>query len=91
MADAALKTSAFTHPYTITVTSWSSKTFNNAVPGVPLLRNLDTVTCSQHGSQTIQGTAAIAVDLDGRKFAKVGDTTTCGAVIASGDPKIQLS
>lgn len=89
MADAAIKTSTFTHPYTITVTSGSSTTFN--IPGVPLLRNLDTVTCSQHGAQTIQGTASIATDLDGRKFAKVGDTTTCGAVIATGDPNIQLS
>ena len=91
MANAALKTSTFTHPFTITVTSWSVKTFNNGTPNVPLLRDQDTVTCSQHGSQTIVGTATIAKDLDGRKFARVGDLTTCGATIATGDPAIGLS
>mgnify|MGYP000950092557 CR=1 FL=1 len=91
MADAAIKTSTWTHPYTITVQKWSTKTFN--LSGVPLLRDQDDVSCSQHGPQKILGTAVKArdIDPDGNKFAKVGDTTTCGAVIATGDPNIQLS
>ena len=89
MADAATQVSTFTHPYAITITSYSSKTKNH--DGKWLLRHGDTVTCSQHGAQTIVGTAAKAVDLDSKKFAKKGDLTTCGAIIATGDPTIQWS
>jgi len=91
MADAALKTSTWTHPYTITVQKWSEKTFN--IDGIPLLRDQDDVNCSQHGPQKIQGSATLArvIDTDGNKFARVGDSTPCGAVIATGDPKIDLS
>lgn len=88
---AALKTSTWTHPYAITVQKWSQKTFN--ISGTPLLRDQDDVTCSQHGPQKIQGSASKARDIDteGNKFARVGDSTPCGAVIANGDPNIQLS
>lgn len=89
MADAATQTSTFTHPYAVTLTSWSSKTKNHM--GEWLIRNGDTVTCAQHGSQTIIGTASKARDIDGSIFAKVGDVTTCGAVIISGDSTIQWS
>lgn len=89
MADAATQVSTFTHPYAVTITSWSSKTKNH--DGKWLLRNTDTVTCAQHGAQTVVGTASKAKDLDGKVFAKVGDVTTCGAVIATGDSSIQWS
>jgi uncharacterized Zn-binding protein involved in type VI secretion len=89
MADAAIQYSRFTHPYTVEITSFSDKTKNQS--GAWLVRDGDTVTCTQHGAQTIIGTAAIAKDLDGKKFAKVGDVTTCGAVISVGDDTIQWS
>lgn len=92
MANAALITSTFTHPYTVVVTSTGSpKTRNSA--GVALLRHDDTVSCTQHGTKKIIGTASKARDLDGKIFAKVGDVaeSPCGAIIATGDPKIQLS
>lgn len=89
---AATEISTFTHvPYTITLGTRSSTTKNHA--GKWLLRNGDTVTCSQHGAQTIVGTASIAVDLDLKKFAREGDVTSCGAVITigTGDPTILWS
>ena len=89
MADAATQGSTFTHPYVVTITSFSSKTKNHT--GQWLVRNTDTVTCAQHGAQTIIGTASKAKDLDGKIYAKVGDVTTCGAVIATGDSTIQWS
>lgn len=86
------KPDIFLHPpYTVTITSRSLKTFN--LDGIALLRNTDTVTCSQHGTQLITGSASIARDLDLKPFAREGDSTPCGAVIkvGSGDPKILLS
>ena len=86
------KPNIFLHsPYTVTITSRSTKTFNS--DGIALLRNTDTVTCSQHGAQTIIGTASIARDLDSKIFAREGDITSCGAVISvgSGDATILLS
>ena len=100
MANAATQASLFTHPpYAITINSWSSKTKTQG--GQWLLRNGDQVTCTQHGPQTIVGTASIAYDLEKApgdvspsatsRFAKVGDVTTCGALINSGDPNLQWS
>lgn len=92
MANAALVTSTFTHPYTVTVTSTGSPKTKN-LAGVALLRHDDTVSCAQHGTRKIVGTAAKARDLDTKIFAKVGDVVEdpCGAIIATGDPDIQLS
>jgi uncharacterized Zn-binding protein involved in type VI secretion len=90
MADAAIQTSAFSHLGSMKVNSWSAKTKNAA--GKFLVRDGDLFNCDTHGTdKVVTGTASIAKDLDGKTFAKLGDTASCGASIISGDPNIQLS
>lgn len=90
---AALKTSAFTHAYSVTITGVCSPKTRGTGGTSILVRDGDMATCAHHGELPIVGTAAIARDLDSKIFARVGDTVAspCFAVILDGDPKIQLS
>lgn len=93
MARAALKSSTFTHLYSVTITGACSPKTRGTGGTEILVRNGDTATCTRHGALPIIGTASKAVDLDGLPFARVGDVvdSPCGAVIASGDPSLELT
>lgn len=95
MAAAATTKSTFSHPGTAPVGSTTTRTHD--VAAVPadikwLLRTGDLFNCSTHGAgKAITGSASMARDLDGKVFARVGDSAACGATITSGDDTIQLS
>lgn len=64
-----------------------SPNFN--VNGIPSSRVGDKVWCPIHGIVAI-ATGSPTVILNGRRRARIGDLITCGAVITSGSPDVDI-
>ncbi|MHB9129732.1 MAG: PAAR domain-containing protein [Armatimonadota bacterium] len=58
------------------------------VEGQPAARQGDSVSCAQHGMQTITGGSSIVI-VEGKPVARLGDGVSCGATISSGAGTVQ--
>ena len=83
MAKVAIQGSSISHGGSVVSASSGITDDGNAVAKVG-----DSVTCNEHGGQSITGGGATKLTDNGTPVALVGSTCSCGAVITSGGTKI---
>lgn len=62
---------------------------DHATNSIPTARKDDAVICVIHGLQKIAA-GSPTVEVNGRQRARVGDPITCGAVITTGSPNVDV-